>query len=598
MDRGMAGAGTGIAWREVTLVWAAIAAALLVGSWSSLDDTLRSPDNVMRLVEVRALWNGAPWFDPFEPRLAPPDGYLPHWSRLVDAGLVGLLALLRLVAAPDLAERLMRALWPLLLLLPAMLACVAVAQRIAGAGRAAMVFAIAAAAMMPTFRPGEIDHHNIQVMLVLVALAGAAWAERSRAAACTAGIAAAALLGIGFEAIYLFAILMAAIALAGVFAPDRWSRPAALALGAAALAILPMWLGLTPSALRWQALCDALSVNVALPVVIGAGGAAFVMHLAPRLALPWRLAGLALVGAAAFAVFAGFDPRCLQGPYGTLDPAVFPLWLNRVQEVQGIAAIAREDALEAVTQVTFPLIALAAAVLLLVTGRNAPHALVAIGLFGAAFVVMLLQVRGGVFAIWLGVPIAAAGVQLLAERLPAGRVEAGRLAGIAFANPMVSTLAVSAAAGLWLAPVPSGEAGATPRSENEGLVACARPAAFAALAALPRGVVMGHLDLGASVLAHTPHSVLAAPYHRIDRSIVFNQSLLEGPLGEARAKLRERGVNYVIECTAYRTREAEGMIALGRDMFRLALLSGRAPDWLEPVPNVPGSAILIWRVKN
>src|SRR5262249_48477559 len=59
----------------VLLIWLATAATVAVSYWQRLDDSFLSPDNAMRLVEVRALLDGAPWFDPHEPRVAPPFGY-------------------------------------------------------------------------------------------------------------------------------------------------------------------------------------------------------------------------------------------------------------------------------------------------------------------------------------------------------------------------------------------------------------------------------------------------------------------------------------------------------------------------------------------
>jgi len=109
---------------EILAMWLVVAIAVGMVFWSKLDDAMVSTDNVMRLVEVRALLNGAPWFDPHEARFAPPLGYDTHWSRLIDAGLAGLIVSFRQVVAPDLAERLTRCIWPLLMAGPAVAAVV------------------------------------------------------------------------------------------------------------------------------------------------------------------------------------------------------------------------------------------------------------------------------------------------------------------------------------------------------------------------------------------------------------------------------------------------------------------------------------------
>src|ERR1700731_583381 len=118
----------------VCLMWAATAAAIGIIHWGTVDAAFGSPDNAMRLAEVRAFLDGAPWFDPHEPRLAPPLGYDTHWSRLLDGALAGLIVLFRQFADADLAERLARCVWPLLLSGPAVFACYASAVRLGGAG--------------------------------------------------------------------------------------------------------------------------------------------------------------------------------------------------------------------------------------------------------------------------------------------------------------------------------------------------------------------------------------------------------------------------------------------------------------------------------
>ena len=233
------------------LIWLAAASAVAVSYWDRLEDSFLSPDNAMRLVEVRALLDGAPWFDPHEPRIAPALGYDTHWSRLIDAGIAGLILLLRQLASPDLAERLARCIWPLLLSGPAVLAVIAIAVRLGGegAGRAALIAALPTVALLPTFRPGEIDHHNAQLMLSLVMLACATWSDRGLFAAA-AGVAGGVLLSIGLEAAYVPVTVAATLGLLLARSTD-WAG-AARAFGAAlALSTVAGYLAATPAALRF-----------------------------------------------------------------------------------------------------------------------------------------------------------------------------------------------------------------------------------------------------------------------------------------------------------------------------------------------------------
>src|SRR4029077_15042732 len=135
--------------------------------------TLGDTDDAMRLVQLRDFLGGQSWFDLHQPRLGPPLGYDSHWSRLIDAGLAGLFFLFHQVVDAPLAERLMRVVWPVLWILPAIIGAAAIAWGIAGRA-AAVVTLLLAVVGLPAFQqflPGRIDHHNIQITLAVAIVA-------------------------------------------------------------------------------------------------------------------------------------------------------------------------------------------------------------------------------------------------------------------------------------------------------------------------------------------------------------------------------------------------------------------------------------------
>src|SRR5262249_59645464 len=121
-------------------VWLIVAFGLLVQHWPDTARTVLDADDAMRLVQVRAFLAGQNWFDLHEARIAPPFGYDTHWSRLIDAGLAAVLAILHGFADQTTAERLLGALWPLLWLLPTMAGMAAIAWRLAGRRAASVGF--------------------------------------------------------------------------------------------------------------------------------------------------------------------------------------------------------------------------------------------------------------------------------------------------------------------------------------------------------------------------------------------------------------------------------------------------------------------------
>ena len=116
---------------------------------------------------------------------------------------------------------------------------------------------------------------------------------------------------------------------------------------------------------------------------------------------------------------------------------------------------------------------------------------------------------------------------------------------------------------------------------------------FAALAALPPGLVAGNVDLGPFLLALTPHSVLAAPYHRLSFGIVAAHEALSSPPDAARDILSRHKVTYVVTCGP---RPPSGLIEprLSASLWG-QLQAGTVPDWLELVPGT--GPLVAYRLK-
>src|SRR5689334_24258849 len=94
-------------------------------------------------------------------------------------------------------------------------AVAALAWRIAGrnAGLAALVVCACALPAFQHFKPGRIDHHNVQIALALAVAAAAAWSDRARHAAALAGALTGLAAAVGFEGLPFLVIGGAALAL-------------------------------------------------------------------------------------------------------------------------------------------------------------------------------------------------------------------------------------------------------------------------------------------------------------------------------------------------------------------------------------------------
>ena len=185
----------------VTLVWLLVALALLLQFWTQTAETLLDTDDAMRLAQLRGWLGGQGWFDLHQARMQPPEGYDTHWSRLIDAGLAGLLFLFGQFTDGASAERLMRAWWPLLWLLPTIAGMAAIAWRVAGreAATVALLLALVGVPAYQQFTPGRIDHHNVQIALTMLTVAATVWSDRWRWGPTAAGLLSGAAMAIGFE---------------------------------------------------------------------------------------------------------------------------------------------------------------------------------------------------------------------------------------------------------------------------------------------------------------------------------------------------------------------------------------------------------------
>src|SRR5262245_65108911 len=196
-------------------VWLIVAAGLFVLNWPDTGRTMPDADDAMRLVQVRAFLTGQNWFDLHEARIAPPFGYDTHGARLIEAGLAAVLAILHGFADQATAERLLGALWPLLWLLPTMAGMAAIAWRLAGreAAIVALLLVLIGEPAFTQFRPGRIDHHNVQIALSILILASVAWSDRRQWCAWAAGGLTGLALGVGLEGLPYLAGCGAALAL-------------------------------------------------------------------------------------------------------------------------------------------------------------------------------------------------------------------------------------------------------------------------------------------------------------------------------------------------------------------------------------------------
>lgn len=136
---------------------------------------------------------------------------------------------------------------------------------------------------------------------------------------------------------------------------------------------------------------------------------------------------------------------------------------------------------------------------------------------------------------------------------------------------------------------PIGVALALPAQEDvEGAErGCLGPAALAPLAEIPPSRVVASFDLGAHILAHTPHSVFAAPYHRDNHGNRIAADAFLAPPAQAEALLRKAGAELVLWCA--KAKPLPSLAKAAPNGLAAMLAKDEAPDWLvrKSAPDAP-----------
>ena len=576
----------------VLLAWIGLCILFISRFWNAdLLTLIGDTDDATRLVTVRDFLGGQNWFDHLQHRFNTPWGAEIHWSRLIDLPLGALITVFNVIA-PGQGERIALFVWPLLWLLPALYLTAKLTRHLLGPGNTTVALVLAALSLPLhyEFAPGRIDHHNVQIVLVLWLVLETLKARTISNSVWWAGLAAATSLAIGAETLPVIAAAIVAFGLYWVFdagfAPRLWRFGVAFA-GAT---LLHFFIAVRPS--EWFAVhCDALS----LVYVAAAFGVAIVFGILALLPLPasahlprlgFGLAGAALIGIVLFEVF----PRCAAGPYAALGPFLRDAWLAEIVEARPLWTSLFQLPVFTIAATLPVLLALGGGIHRLATCRNGTRQdwlTYTLVLLGAVFG-MMLQLRGVRPTALLAVPGAVALIMSVRERY-LSRKGIGRLSaafGLVVIWICAAGLVVYAIAGLVI-PKDEEDAG------GSSLGSCLSDEAFMPLARLSPARVAAPVDLGPYILLMTPHAVMGAPYHRNTDGITDSLRVFGASEEAAWRVIKRRGIDLVVMCDEMLAVTGNGFNA--PDSIKSLFAVGGQPDWLNPLP-APDGALRVYRV--
>jgi len=577
----------------VLIAWASVAVTSLFGSPRIFD--AMSTDDLMRLVEVRDWLAGQGWFDLTQYRLAPPAGLVMHWSRIVDLPIATLILALTPVLGRASAEIATVAIWPLILLMPTLALAGALARRLSSPQAilpTILLVAIAAPALVH-FRPGALDHHGFQLMLMAATIYGASEEGDKYFVPALGGFAAAISIAIGLEMIPPLGAILAAVGLRWAIEGKRAANLTSgfgLAFGAGAAILFAA----TVPVSSWNvAMCDRISLPCVAAAGLAGGALALLASAGGRLNTFFArltvggIAGLVVIGI----VFAAF-PTCLGDPHGAVQDRVAAIWLANVAEAQNVFEIARNEPSDVLPNYGPPLAAIILSALAIWRTRKEDRTIWIAPFFAliALYAVDLWEVRGAAGANLVAQPLFVASL----IRLFDGRASLAARRGVIIALLLISS-PVLVLAGKAVGKSVRFFDPARPTYYAFGPLDCRKFEDIAPLARLEPGRVISYIDVGPAILAGSRHSVFAAPYdsNLLGYEVTFD--VLLGDDATARRALVEHQVDYVAICPG--SPERINFQRAAPEGLSERLARGEVPSYLEPIAGDPAAPLRIFRVR-
>lgn len=539
-----------------------------------------STDDAMRLVEVRDLLGGQPWYDLFQHRVLPPEGLSMHWSRYIDAPMAAIMAALDPLVGADMAARWVAVIWPLSLGVLFMVLTARLTARLFGylaATIALLGFMTITVLFNGGFGAGATDHHAVQIILMLLLCGSLVLPDHALRRGIAGGLAAALSLAIGLEMILFIAVAGLVLVLSHALCKPEADKRLLGFSAALAVAVPLLMAGQLDPALWSVPVCDAISPPLVALTTAAFAASAIAIGAGRYLARPaLRLLLLLPLGAAvALALLPSLQP-CLAGPYTALSPEVQRTVLARVQEIKPALYYLINDGARSIA-LFYPFYVITLLYGAMVIARRG-EGLVILGFLALGAVLSFWQTRMGTMALPV---IAMAFGAACAWAINHGRT-ALRAAGLGvFA--FVGLSGPIAAAFVTLTWSGSGPA--------EGQVAlgdrCNTIDQVKRLAEVPAGIIFNPLNFGPMLLLATPHSVTSAPYHRSADAFANGILPFEGDEAGLRAAIDRTRADYLLFCA--------GDVYGPETSIGTELSKGGLRPWLAEVP-LEGSKLRLLRV--
>jgi hypothetical protein len=552
---------------------------VLNGSLPPLDI---AADSSMRLVQVRDLLAGQNWYDSTLVRYGFDGGTNMHWTRLADLGLAGLLWFFSLFFDQANAELALIIVYPLVLAIFLAMAVYWVTHRLVPnqpnlmIGFATILMIAQLDATYVSFVPGDIDHHNLQIIAFVVFL-GACIGPRSLYSGVVAGLATILGLIIGPDAAPSVIAAIAMVGLLWLFNP-RQEQGFVTGLGGALLggailggvAFLPR-----PLSTQW---CDSWT----LPVASIFAGLGLFLLLAVGLSTLiknriWLAAASGALGLGLLALMLVQFPSCLK-PLPLDNPMLQRYWMELSWENRTVWAAFEEK--PHLLGDYGPLVVSTIAYLIAIY-KKWLDPFKTLPVFSALFAGLILG------ALYLRVvPMtSAAAAPLLAAILCLAVSHAKsapqRVLAWVILLPTLSIQSFAFTSQFFSSKIYGKMPASQQRAALTDVPFCMGPSEIAKARQLPVGKVISPFGLTEYLIRYTQLQVTFAGYHRAYKQNLELMTWLVSPADVARAAFLKHDISYFGVCNF-----SDQFKLMAKDYpnsFVAQAISTRPPSWLTPV---------------
>lgn len=548
-------------------------------------------DDALRLVQIKDYLSGQSWFDTNQYRMGPGLGTDMHWSRLPDIPIIALTHIFDIFLPQDKALSWAYSVWPPLTSVFLIFGVMIGLKNYDGAK--INIFALILLTLFITnfyrYLPGSIDHHNLQIGLMVLSAGLILDSKVQFKSYFLAGLSVATAIAIGVEVYIFAAIICAYVAISWAFyGHSIRRRTIGFGMGLF-LGLLSAFLLTIPSSEYGLIYCDALSSVTLLAGAIGGLGLASLTFIAPKFSifksLPSRFLGLVFLGLLCGLILLLYAPQCLSNPLDSLPQDVKILWLSNVTEAKPLFKFETDKWIEIPMALGAPCVAL---LVLCLRIKNRLHeqdidkthldkTIFQFVLLLSALLLTVYQIRYFMFAyVFSLIALSSWTAKTYYESKKRNPASILYLVCIILSVQLTWVLPGSL---FKIVKTTDAQKTVVPKVES-----CMSDSVIDVMSSLPQGLVSATANMTTPILLDTKHRALGGNYHRNWEGIQAQIHISISEPEIARQILAQSGVDYLHYCPGgsetriYSKHNSKGLFAeIGR---------GNVPDFLKPI-SVP-----------